>query len=105
MSFGLRTFLEDGAVQIDTTTFSYRLLLSTLVDFSTSTSNQTRTFPLPGVTADNAYAILLPLTAYSSNNRQAEAVITNGLVSVRNFLSNSTIRSRETMRLIVMGFR
>jgi len=106
MSFGLRTFLEDGSVQIDTTTFSYRLLLSTVIDFSTTFSNQTRVFPLPGVTAANAYAILLPISPYEDRNQyQSEAVVGNGQVLVRNFQGTSIYTSHEVMRLIVMGFR
>ena len=61
MSFGLRTWDAQGRLETDTTTFTYQVLLSTLIDFSGASDRATRTFNVAGFNPANCVAVLLPV--------------------------------------------
>lgn len=107
MSFGLRTWSPSSVLEFDTSTSTYRVVLSVLVSYA-GAGKSTKTYPAPGCTASNSVCFMLPINNNNDDglsiNRQLECEMGNEVVSVRNFLSprpNDSI-SQATMRLIVM---
>jgi hypothetical protein len=107
MSYGVRVWGADGALQLSETSFTMRIAASYLVTFSGATK-QAQSFSAPGCTTANSVAILVPIAVYNANSRQHEAAMTdNGTVNVYNYMTgNSAIAnvSSGTMRLIVVRF-
>lgn len=108
MSFGLRIWSPTGTLEFDTTTSTYRIVLSVLVSYSSGPGG-TRTFSAPGCTAINAICFLLPINNDNSqvvSNRQLECEMGTELVYVRNFLKDRPTDSfsTATMRLMVARF-
>lgn len=105
MTSGLRLWSPTGVLEFDTSTSTYRIVLSVLVSFA-GESASTKTFQAPGCTVSNAICFLLPInndTSQAVDNRQLECEMGSGVVYVRNFLAGapSGSLSRATMRLIV----
>ncbi|MEE5149476.1 hypothetical protein V2J73_02735 [Pseudomonas alliivorans] len=95
----------DGALQLDESSFTIRVVLSTLVTFSGS-AKTSQDFAVPGVGPGNGVAIVIPVGAYDSNQRQHETELIDGIARVYNYTRTydfSTVSS-GTMRLIVMRF-
>lgn len=104
MSFGMRIWGADGALQLDENSFTIRVVLSTLVTFAPAKSSQD--FAVPGVGPGNGAAIVVPTGAYSSAALQFETELLDGIARVYNHtrtFAASTVAS-GTMRLIVMRF-
>lgn len=105
MSFGMRTWGPDGALQLDENSFTIRIVLSQVVTFTNVRSVQT--FTTPGCTPDNANAVVIPLGTYTSNDRQFEVSVGDGFVEVANWMRNyaGTNTASGSMRLLVMRFK
>ena len=104
MSFGMRTWGADGVLQFNTDTATWRIVLSTVVSFASAAEKSTQPFSVPGCNANNAVAIVLPIGAAASDDRQLETEMTDGTVYVRNYINGyvGLMFSHSTMRLIVM---
>ncbi|PMY37302.1 hypothetical protein C1Y35_19640 [Pseudomonas sp. GW456-L14] len=104
MSYGIRIWGADGALQIDENSFTIRVVLSTLVTFAVGANKSSQDFAVPGVGPGNGTAIVVPIGPYGDSNLQFETEVLNGVVRVynhtRTFAASST--SSGTMRLIVM---
>ncbi|MBL3827628.1 hypothetical protein [Pseudomonas syringae] len=102
----MRVWGADSALQLDETSFTIRVVLSTLVTFS-GTTKTSQDFAVPGVGPGNGVAIVIPSGAYDINQqRQHETELVDGIARVYNHTrtySSSTVSS-GTMRLIVMRF-
>lgn len=105
MSNGMMVWGADSALQLDETSFTIRVVLSTLVTFS-STAKTSQDFAVPGVGPGNGVAIVIPSGTYDNNQRQHETELVDGIARVYNHTrtyGSSTVSS-GTMRLIVMRF-
>lgn len=107
MSFGARIWGANGALQMDENSFTMRVVLSQLVSIPTS-SQTFQTFSVPGLTASNGAAIVVPIAAYNNNiDTQYETEVINDAVRVYNYIRGyaGTYKSGvSSMRLIVMRF-
>lgn len=110
MSFGMRIWGADGALQIDETSFTMRVVYSTLVNF-TETTQAIRTFSVPGVTAANAVAVCIPVAAYDNNALlafQYETELLTDQVKVynynRGYAASTASRNSGNQRLLVIRF-
>lgn len=105
MSYGLRIWDDDGALQLDENSFTIRVVLSTLVTFSNA-AKTSQSFSVPGVGPGNGVAIVIPVGTYTDLQQQFETELVDGTARVYNHtrtFAASTIAS-GTMRLIVMRF-
>jgi len=106
MSFGARIWGADGALQIDENSFTYRVVLSTLVTFGVAVGKTNQDFAVPGCTAANSMALIIPNGTYTTGDLQFETEMLSGVARVYNYtrtFAASTIAS-GTQRLIVMRF-
>lgn len=109
MSFGLATWGSDGALQIDPTSFTMRVVLSALVSFPTnpSSAKASQDFSVPGITPNNGTATVIPIGAYSGAT-QFETEVLNDVVRVynwnRGFPAGTWTATAGTMRLLVIRF-
>lgn len=106
MSFGIRIWGADGALQLDENSFTIRIVASFLVTFSGS-NRQMQTFAVPGINAGNSVAVLVPISSYNEQARQHEAQMVDGAVNVYNYIYGNTAVttvSNGTMRLMVVRF-
>lgn len=107
MSFGMRTWGADGTLQLDENSFTIRVVLSQLVTISGVATYQE--FSVPGITASNGAAILLPIAAYdTSRNTQYETEVVNDVVRVYNYVrgysGSQNANPGAAMRLVVVRF-
>ncbi|AZC30139.1 hypothetical protein C4K38_2179 [Pseudomonas chlororaphis subsp. piscium] len=104
MSYGIRIWGADGALQVDENSFTIRVVLSTLVTFAVGAGKSNQDFAVPGVGPGNGTAVAIPIGTYDNNSRQFETEVLDGVVRVynhtRTFAASTT--SSGTMRLIVM---
>ncbi|MGF0345638.1 hypothetical protein ACQR3P_18575 [Rhodococcus sp. IEGM1300] len=104
MSYGMRIWGADGALQVDENSFTIRVALSTLVTFPPKASKGSQDFSVPGVGPGNGTALVVPVGVYSDSEMQFETEMLNGVVRVynhtRTYAASQT--SSGTMRLIVM---
>jgi hypothetical protein len=112
MAYGMRIWGANGALQMDENSFTLRIAFSAVVNNSGWTiTNSTyslgyQDFSVPGVTASNAVATLLPVGSYASTATQFEAEVLNGVVRVynynKNYPSGTWAATASSMRLMVM---
>lgn len=104
MSFGMRIWGADSALQLDENSFTIRVVLSTLVTFSGGKSSQD--FSVPGVDSANGVAIVVPIGEYDDRQRQFETELLDGVARVYNHTRTyaASLIASGTMRLIVMRF-
>lgn len=106
MSYGIRIWGADGALQLDENSFTMRVVLSTLVTFpSTTKSNQD--FAVAGSDASNSVAIVIPVGPYNeSTSYQFETEMLSGVARVYNYTRTyeSSLSTSGTMRLMVIRF-
>ncbi len=118
MSFGLRTFNEQGIVETDTNTFTYQILFSTTIDFAGASNTATRSFTVPGFNTQTCFAVLLPINLpYPSEfdfvrNIMPWISISGETISVRPVHPNSTDpgapsyqKSWAAVRLLAVRYR
>jgi hypothetical protein len=109
MSHGLATWGGDGALQLDPSSFTIRVVLSTLVSFPTnpSSAKASQDFSVPGLTPANGTATVIPIGAYG-NAIQFETEVLNDVVRVynwnRGFPAGTWVATAGTMRLLVIRF-
>lgn len=104
MSFGMRIWGGDGALQLDENSFTIRVVLSTLVTFTLAKGSQD--FSVPGVGPGNGSAVVIPLGTYTDQQMQFEIELLDNVARVYNYTRGyaaSTVAS-GTMRLIVMRY-
>ncbi|VVO68625.1 hypothetical protein PS865_01202 [Pseudomonas fluorescens] len=104
MSYGMRIWGADGALQLDENSFTIRVVLSVQVTFALGSSKGTQDFAVPGVGPGNGTAIVVPIGAYSELQMQFETEMLEGVVRVYNYTRTyaASTTSSGTMRLIVM---
>lgn len=104
MSYGVRIWGADGALQLDENSFTIRVALSVLVTFPAGASKSNQDFAVPGVGPGNGTAIVVPIGAYSDSQMQFETELLNGVARVYNHTRGyaASFTSSGTMRLIVM---
>lgn len=106
MSFGMRIWGANGALQIDENSFTYRVVLSTLVTFALGTGKTNQDFSVPGCTSANSMALIIPNGAYTTGDLQFETEMLSGVARVYNYtrtFAASTVTA-GTQRLIVLRF-
>lgn len=102
----LRIWSANGQLDFDTSTSTYRIVVSALVSFEVG-GRTTKTFDAPVCNSSNAVCFMLPINnnndANFPTNRQLECEMGNGVVYVRNFLPTNPNNSiaQSTMRLII----
>lgn len=111
MSYGLRTYSDNGTVELDTTVFTYRVLHNAVYKLSGSNSF---TVSVPGFLTSTGVACVLPLGAPSGNDYAREAMpyvaVSNGQVIVRSKnpsepSSDPSFGSQIQFRLLVMRYK
>lgn len=102
MSYGIRIWGADGALQLDENSFTIRVALSIQVTFTPGKSNQD--FAVPGVGPGNGTAIVVPIGPYPDSQMQFETEMLEGVARVYNYTRTyaASTSSSGTMRLIVM---
>lgn len=69
MAFGMRTYSSTGKVEIDTTSRTYKLLYSTVLDFNQmGSTTATIVVNVPGMVAGKTHVIFIPIADYDGNN-------------------------------------
>lgn len=105
MSFGMRVWGGDGALQVSEDSFTMRVVYSGIVTGSNSASYQT--ISVPGLTPENGTAVVVPIGNYTTSDKQLETEVISGGVNVYSYIrgraqySNTT---NVTMRLIAIRF-
>ncbi|QGA51059.1 hypothetical protein [Pseudomonas brassicacearum] len=106
MSFGLKIWDESGNVTLDETSFTMRVVHSSIVTGSNSANYQT--IAVPGLTPSNGTAFVVPIGSYNVNSdKQLETEVINGAVRVYSFIrgrAQYSSTTSSTMRLIVVRF-
>lgn len=106
MSFGLRTWNENGVLEMDTDTFTYQIMFSQTY---TMANGGSITVPVAGFTTDKCVAVMLPFgTVTSETASEAMPIIyqNNGSITINSRPSGSTSAgSMITFRLLVMRLR
>lgn len=120
MSYGLRTWNEAGLLNLDTDTFTYQILGSWVLDFTSSTWANPANFTLsiPGYDPANCALILLPIrsadvpgpTEAASNAKSYPFVTTSaGQAVIKAFnpsaTSSITISPKGIFRAMAIKYR
>lgn len=106
MTYGVRIWNPAGVLQMDENSFTMRVVLSQVVSIPAG-SQKFQTFAVPGITASNASAILLPVGSFGSTDTQYEIEVINDAVRVYNYIrgyAGTITSSVSSMRLLVMRF-
>lgn len=113
MSFGMRIWGADGALQMDENSFSMRVVFSEVVasggftQSGPSSGMGYKQYSVPGVNTSNAIAVVIPIGTYSETTTQFETEMLDGAVRVYNYLrgySGTWMSSVASMRLLVIRF-
>lgn len=108
MSFGIRTWGADGTLQIDENSFTMRVVLSTTVNFPANGAKAVQSFSVPGCTASNAVAIVVPNGSYTTSlSTQYETEMVTDTANVYNYnrgFDASLTSNVASMRLYVIRF-
>jgi hypothetical protein len=91
---------------MDETSFTMRVVLSQVVSITPGTQTY-QTFSVPGLTASNGAAIVLPVGTFTTSNTQYETEVINDAVRVYNYIrgfAGTATSAVASMRLIVMRF-
>lgn len=106
MSFGMRMWGADGALQMDENSFTMRVVLSTVVTFANNTKTNLD-YSVPGCDASNAVAIVIPTGPYNESlSFQFETEMLSGVARVYNYTRTfaASLSTSGTMRLMVIRF-
>ena len=71
MSFGMRIWGADGALQLDETSFTVRVIYSALVP---KTAGRFVDIPIPGVTPSKDSCVCIPISPYSTSGQGIDAI-------------------------------
>ncbi|WP_092256784.1 hypothetical protein [Pseudomonas sp. NFACC13-1] len=102
----MRLWGADGALQMDENSFTMRIVLSTLVTFPNE-AKVMQSFSVPGCTASNAVAIVIPNGPYNwDTEEQFETEMVSGAARVYNYTRTfeASLATSGTMRLMVIRF-
>lgn len=111
MSYGLRTYSDNGTVELDTTVFTYRVLHNAVYKLNGSNNI---TVSVPGFSTSIGVACILPIGAPSGAELAKEAMpyvaVSNGQVVIRSKnpsepSSDASFGSQIQFRLLVMRYR
>lgn len=105
MSYGMRIWGGDGALQLDENSFTVRLVLSVSVTFNGTKGYQD--FAVPGCNSSNATAFVVPSSPVTTSDRQFETEMLDGVARVYNYTRtfDASSVSVGTMRLFVVRFK
>lgn len=106
MSFGIRIWGADGALQLDENSFTMRIVFSTLVTFPNETKAM-QSFSVPGCTTSNSVAIVIPNGPYNWDaDEQFETEMVSGEARVYNYTRTfaASLSTSGTQRLMVIRF-
>jgi hypothetical protein len=106
MSYGMRVWGGDGALQLDENSFTMRVVLSTIVTFPNA-GKANQDFSAPGSDASNSVAIVIPIGPYDEGGaRQFETEMLSGVARVYNYTRtfDASLSTSGTMRLMVIRF-
>jgi hypothetical protein len=106
MSFGMKIWGADGALQMDENAFTMRVVMSTLVTFPAA-GKANQDFSVPGSDATNSVAIVIPVGPYDEGSaRQFETEMLSGVARVYNHTRTfaASLSTSGTMRLMVIRF-
>lgn len=65
MSYGMRLFDGAGAAIFDTSSFTYQVIFTTVVDFRSATGYDSRTYSIPNFDPATCCAVMLPIDDYT----------------------------------------
>lgn len=108
MSFGLRTWADDGTIQLDTDVFTYKVMYNQV---HTLTYGQVLTVPIAGFSTTTCVASILPIsTSYNGYSLGAlpYVAVSAGQVVVRSKNPSETTSDAGTtlqFRLLVMRYK
>lgn len=108
MSFGLRTWNEEGVLEMDTDSFTYQVMYSATY---TMGGTNTLTIPIAGFTPDKCVAVILPLGVKNPgidlpSDAMPYIYQNNGSVTLSSRPAGSTSQgSRISFRLLAMRLR
>ena len=115
MSYGMRIWGADGALQLDENSFTFRVALSVVVNNSGWTITNSakgfgyQDFPVSGLTPSNGTATVIPIGNYTDSETQFETEVLIGVVRIYNYnrgfdFSGANASTASSMRLLVMRF-
>lgn len=110
MTYGMRVKGEDGAVQLDESSFTCRVVYSAVVNPNTSPAGSYFDVTVAGVTPANASVFCIPSGPINfSTDRQLEPEVINGGVRVwrvmKGYSYPASWVSQTVMILVVVRFR
>jgi hypothetical protein len=110
MTYGMRTKGGDGAVQLDESSFTCRVVYSAVVNPATAPNGSYFDIPVVGVTTANAAAFCIPAGPINfSSDKQLEPEIINGAARVwrvmKGYSYPNSWSSQTAMILIVVRFK
>lgn len=108
MTYGVRTWTESGAIEMDTDSFTYQVLHNQVYQLTT---NAVITVPVPGFSPANCVAAILPTQAptgdYASNAMPYQTV-ENGTIVIQSRHPNEPFPEGGSLiqfRLLVMRYK
>lgn len=113
MTFGLRTWGAGAQLELDTSTFTYQVLHSSVIDFGKAATPAVVTVSVPGFNPATCCATLLPLNLPAPSlweghrNAMPYVAVASGSVTVRKRHPNETSVNNDTalaVRLLVMRY-
>jgi len=108
MSYGLRTWGSNGALELDTGSFTYQVIHNGLYQLSV---NQVLTIPIAGFSPSTCAAAILPTKAASAENSlnaMPYESVAEGVVTIRSrnpSEADTAIGSAIEFRLLVMRYK
>lgn len=109
MSYGIRIWGADGALQLDETSFTVRVIYSALVP---KTAGRFVDIPIPGVTPSKDSCVCIPVVPYLTTGQQVSAIAFTPYIYegyVRVFFGSPAATTgptgTTTQRLIVTRYR
>jgi hypothetical protein len=105
MSYGMRIWGADGALQLSEDSFTMRVVYSAVV--SLTNAKEMQTFSVPGLTPSNGTAFVIPIGSYAEYDTQYETEVINDAVRVYNYnrgFGGAWYSSVKSMRLIAVRF-
>jgi len=114
MSYGMQLFDEAGSVILDTSSFTYQVIFTAVVDFRAATGNETRTYSIPDFDPTKCCAVMLPIDDYTVDYgdywnscpyiKQSE--LTAGSIKVYNYRPeyNDGMYTKTRVTLMVLRF-
>ena len=110
MSFGMRIWGNDGALQLDENSFTVRIVYSELVQ--KPASGRSVFISIPGINATDFSAVCLPVVAYDKGSQYSSAIQFTPIISAGGITvyfgspaANTGPVGTTPQRLLVMRYR